>query len=137
MDYKYLKNPRNLKAFFKDAQSYEISMIIERLIAIRDEVKALEETKEQEQRQRNDYLSSLLKDLDSHNVTVEDLAALKGLQTKSLRPKMKAKYEYQGIDGQMYLWSGQGKIPKTMSEVMKRDGITDKKHYLIDSEENN
>ena len=47
---------------------------------------------------------------------------------------MKARYEYEGIDGQMYLWSGQGKIPKAMAEVMKRDNITDKNHYLIDKE---
>ena len=40
MDYKYLKNPRNLKAFFKEASSSEISSILEKLAALRDEVKA-------------------------------------------------------------------------------------------------
>lgn len=134
MDYKYLKNPRNLKAFFKEASSSEISSILEKLAALRDEVKAEETAKELAEKQRQEFLSGLLNDLDNHNFTIEDLASLKGIQTKLNRPKMKARYEYEGIDGQMYLWSGQGKIPKAMAEVMKRDNITDKNHYLIDKE---
>ena len=90
--------------------------------------------KELAEKQRQEFLSGLLNDLDNHNFTIEDLATLKGIQTKLNRPKMKARYEYEGIDGQMYLWSGQGKIPKAMAEVMKRDNITDKNHYLIDKE---
>ena len=134
MDYKYLINPRNLKAFFKEASSSEISSILEKLAALRDEVKAEETAKELAEKQRQEFLSGLLNDLDNHNFTIEDLATLKGIQTKLNRPKMKARYEYEGIDGQMYLWSGQGKIPKAMAEVMKRDNITDKNHYLIDKE---
>ena len=134
MDYKYLKNPRNLKAFFIYSSSSEISSILEKLAALRDEVKAEETAKELAEKQRQEFLSGLLNDLDNHNFTIEDLATLKGIQTKLNRPKMKARYEYEGIDGQMYLWSGQGKIPKAMAEVMKRDNITDKNHYLIDKE---
>ncbi|MBQ4246468.1 MAG: H-NS histone family protein [Succinivibrio sp.] len=123
-----------MKAFFKEASSSEISSILEKLAALRDEVKAEETAKELAEKQRQEFLSGLLNDLDNHNFTIEDLATLKGIQTKLNRPKMKARYEYEGIDGQMYLWSGQGKIPKAMAEVMKRDNITDKNHYLIDKE---
>ena len=98
MDYKYLKNPRNLKAFFKEASSSEISSILEKLAALRDEVKAEETAKELAEKQRQEFLSGLLNDLDNHNFTIEDLATLKGIQTKLNRPKMKARYEYEGID---------------------------------------
>ena len=47
---------------------------------------------------------------------------------------MKPRYAYIALDGAEYLWSGQGKIPTKMQEVMKRDGITNKDHYLISDE---
>ena len=57
MDYKYLKNPRNLKAFFKEASSSEISSILEKLAALRDEVKAEETAKSwQKNKDRSFYL---------------------------------------------------------------------------------
>ena len=43
MDYKYLKNFRNLKAFFKGASSTEIESIQEKLTSLHDTVKSQEE----------------------------------------------------------------------------------------------
>ena len=45
--------------------------------------------------------------------------------------EIKTYSELFDVDGNTYLWSGQGKIPKLLREVMQRDGITDKNHYLI------
>ena len=135
MDYKYLKNFRNLKAFFKGASSTEIESIQEKLTSLHDTVKSQEEHEQNLQRQKAEFLNGLLNELDNHNFTVDDLAALKGMTVKENRPKMKAKCAYVGTDGVEYTWSGQGKIPSMLQEVMKRDGIVDKKHYLIKTEE--
>ena len=90
----------------------------------------MKKTKKQE---REAFLSSVLNSLDSHNYTIDDLAALKGLKTN--KAKMKPRYEYVDLNGETQYWSGQGKIPKEMKKVMDRDSITDKKHYLIQDEE--
>lgn|SRR5574344_800970 len=130
MDYKYLKNARNLKAFFRDASSSELESIIEKLTSLRDCVKSEEIRRETELKEKTAFLSNLLNDLDAHNFTVSDLAALTGVK-KEPRKKLDARYRYVGTDGETYLWSGQGKIPKKMREVMLRDGITDKNFYRI------
>ena len=84
--------------------------------------------------QKQGFLSGLLNSLDEHNFTIDDLQAFKGIKAKENRPKMKPRYAYIALDGEEYLWSGQGKIPTKMQEVMKRDGITNKDHYLISDE---
>ncbi len=133
MDYRYLKNIRNLNAFFRGASSSEIKSILEKLTVLYENVKTQEETIQKEKQERDAFLSSLLDSLDSHNYTIDDLAALKGLKTNKAR--MKPRYEYVDISGETQYWSGQGKIPTEMKKVMNRDGITDKKHYLIQDDE--
>ena len=131
MDYNYLKNNRNLKAFFKDATSEELEGIIHKLNELYTEIKNKEIEEEQAKKRKEEFLSNLLNKLDEQNLTVDDLATLKELQKKDTRQKMAPKYEYTALDGKTYLWSGKGKIPKLLREVMQRDGITDKNHYLI------
>ena len=131
MDYKYLKNNRNLKAFFREATSSEIEGILDKIKDLYDEVKEKEEQQEKARQARLQFLSGVLDSLDSHNFTVEDLAALKNQVNKESRPKMLPRYRYININGEERFWSGQGKIPKELKEVMLRDGITDKNNYLI------
>ena len=131
MDYKYLKNNRNLKAFFREATSSEIEGILDKIKDLYDEVKEKEEQQEKARQARLQFLSGVLDSLDSHNFTVEDLAALKNQVNKESRPKMLPRYRYININGAERFWSGQGKIPKELKEVMLRDGITDKNNYLI------
>lgn len=133
MDYRYLKNIRNLNAFFRGATSSEIKSILEKLTALYENVKSQEEAVLKKKQEREAFLSSVLNSLDSHNYTIDDLAALKGLKTN--KAKMKPRYEYVDLNGETQYWSGQGKIPKEMKKVMDRDSITDKKHYLIQDEE--
>lgn len=57
MDYNYLKNNRNLKAFFKDATSEELEGIIHKLNELYTEIKNKEIEEEQAKRERkNSYL---------------------------------------------------------------------------------
>lgn len=133
MDYRYLKNIRNLNAFFRGASSSEIKSILEKLTVLFENVKSQEEAQLREKQEKDNFLNSLLNSLDSHNFTIDDLAALKGLKTS--RSKMKPRYEYEDLNGETQYWSGQGKIPTEMKKVMERDGITDKKHYLIQEDE--
>ena len=77
MDYKYLKNYRNLRAFFKDASSEEIQFIISKLTDFYAEVKNKEEQAEKLEKARIQFLNGVLDSLDDHNFTVEDLMALK------------------------------------------------------------
>lgn len=131
MDFKYLKNYRNLKAFFKEASSEDIQFIISKLTEYYAEVKSKEEQAQKIEQARIQFLNGVLDSLDNHNFTVEDLMALKKTSIRETKPKMRPRYMYHDLDGRECLWSGQGKIPKAMQLVMQRDGITDKNHYLI------
>lgn len=131
MDFKYLKNYRNLKAFFKEASSEDIQFIISKLTEFYAEVKNKEEQAEKLEKARIQFLNGVLDSLDNHNFTVEDLMALKKTGSRENKSKMRPRYMYHDLDGNECLWSGQGKIPKAMQHVMQRDGITDKNHYLI------
>ena len=134
MNYQYLKNNRNLKAFFKGASANEIKLILDKLNEFYEIVKSNEDHEALIKAQKQEFLSGLLNSLDEHNFTIDDLQAFKGIKAKENRPKMKPRYAYIALDGAEYLWSGQGKIPTKMQEVMKRDGITNKDHYLISDE---
>jgi DNA-binding protein H-NS len=131
MDFKYLKNSRNLKAFFKGATSKDIDSILEKLTSLYIEVKDLEEKEEKAKKERIEFLSGLLNTLDNHNFTIDDLASLKQAERKENKPKMEPRYCYEDVDGNTCYWSGQGKLPKALKEVMQRDNITDKSFYLI------
>ncbi len=135
MNFKYLKNFRNLKAFFKDATSEDVAFIIEKLTLLHEELKNEELKKRYEEEARRKFLTGLLDSLDDHNLTVGDLLAMKNSSDKESRPKMKARYRYTDMNGEICVWSGQGKIPTALKEVMQRDGITDKNHYLIDEKD--
>ena len=131
MDFKYLKNSRNLKAFFKGATSKDIDSILQKLTSLYIEVKDLEEKEEKAKKERIEFLSGLLNTLDNHNFTIDDLASLKQAERKENKPKMEPRYCYEDVDGNTCYWSGQGKLPKALKEVMQRDNITDKSFYLI------
>ncbi|MGN0894929.1 MAG: hypothetical protein ACI4ND_08055, partial [Succinivibrio sp.] len=75
MNYKYLKNNRNLKAFFRDASSEEIKQILDRLEALYRDVLHNEEELLQKKKERESFLKNVLESLEGHNYTVDDLAA--------------------------------------------------------------
>jgi DNA-binding protein H-NS len=104
MDYRYLKNIRNLNAFFRGATSSEIKSILEKLTTLYENVKSQEEAVLKEKQEREAFLSSVLNSLDSHNYTIDDLAALKGLKTN--KAKMKPRYEYVDLNGETQYCSG-------------------------------
>ena len=52
MDYRYLKNIRNLNAFFRGATSSEIKSILEKLTALYENVKSQEEAVLKEKQER-------------------------------------------------------------------------------------
>ncbi|MGN0916317.1 MAG: hypothetical protein ACI4NE_08205 [Succinivibrio sp.] len=131
-DYNYLKNSRNFKAFFKGASSDELTEIIEKLKSLCIEVKAKESEILRQKIEKEQAIAEMLDKLDNLSLTVEDLNALRALRNKKPRAKMKPKYAYVATDGTLCYWSGQGKIPKGMMEVMQRDGITDKKAFLME-----
>lgn len=131
MNYKYLKNNRNLKAFFRDASSEEIKQILDRLEALYRDVLHNEEELLQKKKERESFLKNVLESLEGHNYTVDDLAALAQSNDSPKKRTMKMRYCYEDLDGNECFWSGQGKIPVALKLVMQRDGITDKKHYLL------
>ncbi len=136
MDYKYLKNSRNMKAFFKGAQAKEIRMILDNLENMYTVLKEKEEREAREKESRERFLSGVLSSLDENNYTLEDLLAIKKeQQRKASKYHIEARYQYVDLDGVICFWSGQGKIPKALKAVMQRDGITDKSHYLIKEEQ--
>ncbi|MBQ3678453.1 MAG: hypothetical protein II929_02915, partial [Succinivibrio sp.] len=99
MDFKYLKNYRNLKAFFKEASSEDIQFIISKLTEFYAEVKNKEEQAEKLEKARIHFLNGVLDSLDNHNFTVEDLMALKKTGSRENKSKMRPRYMYHDLDG--------------------------------------
>ncbi len=129
LELKALTNPRLLEAALKDAQPEVIQTIIDCLMQIKDRRAQEIAAAQEEQQQRQQQLNELLSKMNECNISIDDLIAVK---TGGRRPRrMAMRYRYIGTDGVEREWSGQGKTPTALRELMERDGTT-KEDYLID-----
>ncbi len=131
MELKNLKNLRQLKAALKDATVQDIEDIIQKLKQVKEDFILAEKERIESEKVRNDSINSMLGKLDELNITIDDLVAARGLKKE---PKQKRvvppKYRYTDLNGVERTWTGQGKLPTALKELMELEEH-DKEFYRI------
>lgn len=131
MELKNLKNLRQLKAALKDASAQDIDEIIQKLKQVKEDIILAEKQRIESEKVRTDSINSMLGKLDELNLTVDDLLAARELKKE---PKQKRvvppKYRYTDLNGQEHTWTGQGKLPTALKELMELEEH-DKEFYRI------
>ncbi len=129
---KDLKNSRMLSNALHDASPEEIQDIIDKLTVIKEETVARLAKQASINEERRIKLGAMANELKENNISIEDLMGYLGVNVK--KRKLKIRYRYVGVDGLTYEWSGQGRTPRAMQQLIERDGTT-KEDYLIPEEQ--
>lgn len=131
MELRNLKNLRQLKAALKDASVQDIEEIIQKLHTIKEEIILEEKERIESEKARNDSIHNMLGKMDELNISIDDLVAARGLKKE---PKQKRvvppKYKYTDLNGVEHTWTGQGKLPTALKELMELEEH-DKEFYRI------
>lgn len=138
-----LKSLRNLRSWFREASSQDISDVIKQLEHLRRE-----KIKEEEE----DNIRNLrFKEMWEHYATQgysarmylgfdpqEVLNALTEHLSCQLRrvPSAKVKYRFYDLDGNLCEWSGQGREPRKLTALIKATGKS-REDFLVKNEPNN
>ena len=98
----------------------KMSKIIEDLIKEREE--QLVEQQRQKSKKEKQVLG-LLKQMQEQGLTIDDITSILG--TSNVENALaNYNYVYEDVNGITRYWSGKGKTPVYLAEVMKRDGTT-------------
>ncbi len=133
------KNVRSLRTLFKDATIDDLNEIIEKMIALKNEIEEEQRQEMEADAERRQAFEELKKTLTDKNYSYEDFKQfMEGGVSKPARKtgtrKMTPKYRYTDLEGITREWTGQGKTPNALKQLMEQTG-NDKSFYLIDKEE--
>ncbi len=123
-------NIKLLRLTLKDATSDELTSLIEKIKIIKDEVKIKEQKEALSKKQDKLCLEQILSTLDKRNLTIDDLKLLLEKKNKKPRRTMAIRYSYTDLNGERRIWSGQGKTPVALRELMAKTN-TCKEDYRI------
>lgn len=127
-----LEKRAGLKKLFGHLDPTRLNKVINLLTELRDlKVKKAQEL-EKEQALHQAKLLKALSLLKEQGVLLEDFKDFLG--SKDFEVTLKnSKYQYLDENGVPRFWSGQGKIPSSLAQIMARDGTT-KEDYLRDKD---
>lgn len=116
---KTLLNLRSLRAVSKELSIEQLQEALEKfqtVVSERENEVAENMAAEQERLEKLEkYRDMLIKD----GIDPEELmASLSGSKPKSKRPARPAKYKYTDIDGSEKTWTGQGRTPKAIKDLL-------------------
>ncbi|MBO5566857.1 MAG: H-NS histone family protein [Succinivibrio sp.] len=128
MNLQQMNNLRMLRYLFKDSSESFIDSVIKKLSVVRDEIHKRTEDQLLEEKKKDSALKKALETLQSSNITPEDLIAyqerLSGKHANDGRKSVAPKYRYIDLKGVERTWSGRGKIPATLQEIISTKGIS-------------
>lgn len=134
IDLKQLLILRRLRAALKEADISEIETIQNNLELIRQERQNQIDEINAENEEKKRHVEEIKKMMNDWNMSIEDLderGMLNGYKTeKQKKRSIKPKYKYTALDGQELMWTGQGKIPNSLKQLMQEKGTT-LSDYLI------
>ncbi|SPT68413.1 DNA binding protein, nucleoid-associated [Anaerobiospirillum thomasii] len=130
MSLRALKNARNLQAALRGATIEDIDSIIAKLQEIRSVIEEAELEESIKEAERKEKLEQALEYLQVNNISVDDLVASKSLN-KHQKLKFKPKYKYTDLDGVERTWTGQGKLPTHLRNLLEQTGKS-KEDFRID-----
>lgn len=136
-----LKSMRNLRSWFKDASSEDIQDVIGQLEKLK-----VEKMREEDVLYARTYpVGNLQGGLSSPNpvsldaritpqMIVDGLIDRLSLRSRRYR-NIKVKYRFHDVDGNLCEWSGQGRLPTKLRELMEQTGKS-REEFLVKDEEN-
>lgn len=135
-----LKSMRNLRSWFKDATSADIQDVIGQLEKLK-----LDKMREEDElygrpvhiaNSLSSNTSSCSMSLDarvSPQMIVDGLIDRLSCRSRRYR-SIKVKYRYYDLDGNLCEWSGQGRVPVKLRELMEKTGKTREDFLVKDGE---
>lgn len=138
IDPKTFKNLRLLRALFKNVNISDLGEIAAKIRQLYEERKTEEEQQARALEAKRSKIQQILEDMRQDNISLEELRRLSTPPRAATRDKprhtMSARYRYTALDGNIYTWTGQGKLPVRLRELMAKEGFG-KEHYLIEKKE--
>ncbi len=132
MDFSELSNIRMLRATLKksNADADEVEGIISKLTTIKSEIE--EEVKAQEAaiQKKQEGIEQIKNIMNTYGITIEDLSKTVGSETSRKVRSMSPKYRYVDLDGVERTWTGQGKLPNALKQLLASNGKS-KEDYRI------
>ena len=134
MELKQLKNLKTLRAVLDNCTEQEVDSIIENLSSVKQEIHCREEKAKEEEIRERAVMMEILETLKNSNLTVDKLVSFSKELSDSKkidgRSTPSPKYRYTDLNGIERTWTGRGRVPVQMLEVMEKEGH-DKDYYLI------
>lgn len=135
IDPKTFKNLRLLRVLFKNVSASDLGEIVEKLTLLHEEKKAAEEQRSRALEAKRAKIQQILEDMRAGDISLEELSRLSSATPENPREKsrrtMPPRYRYTALDGHSYTWTGQGKLPVRLRQLMEKEGFP-KEHYLIE-----
>lgn len=132
-----LKSLRNLRSWFKDASAQDVSDVIKQLEHLKREKLKLEE----DQKSRNVQYNELWEHYANQGISArvylgldpqEVLDALVEHLSSNLRRShsSRVKYRFFDLEGNLCEWSGQGREPRKLTQLLKSTGKS-REEFLV------
>lgn len=119
---KTLLNIRSLRAFARELTLEQLEEALDKLTTVVSERKETEEAERAQAAEQEAKLAAIAEQITSDGIDVEALiSALTGEtkgKAKSKRAPRPAKYKYTDSTGQEKTWTGQGRTPSAIQELL-------------------
>ncbi|MGY5612190.1 H-NS family nucleoid-associated regulatory protein [Vibrio sp. Hep-1b-8] len=119
---KTLLNIRSLRAFARELTLEQLEEALDKLTTVVSERKETEEAERAQAAEQEAKLAAIAEQIASDGIDVEALiSALAGEnkgKAKSKRAPRPAKYKYTDSTGQEKTWTGQGRTPSAIQELL-------------------
>lgn len=119
---KTLNNIRTLRAQSRELPLETLEEMLEKLTVIVEERRQEESSKETEHKARQEKLESLRKLMLEDGIGPEELLSSfsgKSSAPKKVREPRPAKYSFTDENGETKTWTGQGRTPKALAELLE------------------
>ena len=128
---KVFLNARSLRAATKELTVEQLEDVLIKFTKIVDDRKEVEAAEQEKQQEKQAKMSEILLQLKENGISPEELMGLTEStveKTKTKRGPRPAKYAYD-LNGETKTWTGQGRIPLPLQEVMNEKGTIEE--FLI------
>lgn len=119
---KTLLNIRSLRAFSRELTLEQLEEALEKLTLVVSERKEADEAETAERAEQEAKLAAIAEQIAKDGIDVEALiSALSGetkTKTKAKRAPRPAKYKYADTNGDEKTWTGQGRTPSAIQELL-------------------
>lgn len=114
----YINNPKRLKAVLETLDDSAFSTIISRFTDLSEEIKLERQIEREEAAKAEEKRLEMIAYLQSQGWTPEQLINPAKAQTKPTKQKSAAKYQFTNKSGQVKFWSGFGRTPRELQELL-------------------